>query len=60
MSKQTIDGLVVLLKGIAGGLGFVWLFGFAIGYPNAWLPWVIAALAVAALVGSFEIYKRGI
>lgn len=60
MNKPGVEALVVLLKGVAGGLGFVWLFGFAIGYPNAWLPWLIAALAVAALIGSFQIYKRGI
>lgn len=51
MSSEDKAGLVVLFRGLAVGLGFVWLFGFAIGYQGAeWVAWVLAGLAVGSLV----------
>lgn len=40
----------IIFYALAVGLGFVWLFGFAVGYPNGYLPFVIAGLAVASFV----------
>lgn len=40
----------IIFYALAVGLGFVWLFGFAVGYPNGYLPFVLAGLAVASLV----------
>ena len=60
MNRHDTEGLVVLFKGLAGGLGFVWLLGFAIGYKDPATPWVIATLAGVCLYVSFKIYKRGI
>lgn len=52
MSSEDKAGLVVLFRGLAVGLGFVWLFGFAIGYQGwSWVAcWVLAGLAVGSLV----------
>lgn len=51
MSSEDKAGLVVLFRGLAVGLGYVWLFGFAIGYQGSgWVAWVLAGLAVGSLV----------
>lgn len=52
MSSEDKAGLVVLFRGLALGLGFVWLFGFAIGYSEwAWVAcWLLPVGAVASLV----------
>ena len=52
MSSEDKAGLVALFRGLAVGLWFVWLFGFAVGYQGwAWIAcWVLAGLAVASLV----------
>jgi SNF family Na+-dependent transporter len=52
MSSEDKAGLVVLFRGLAVGLGFVWLFGFAVGYQGAgWVAcYVLAGLAVGSLV----------
>jgi hypothetical protein len=58
MSRSDVDALVVLWKGIALGFGFVWLFGFAVGYPNAWIPLIIAGASLGSLIYSFVIYAK--
>lgn len=40
----------IVFYALAMGFGFVWLFGFAVGYPNALVPFVLFALAVASFV----------
>jgi hypothetical protein len=51
MSSEDKAGLAVLFRGLAVGLGYVWLFGFAIGYQDwGWVAWVLAGLAVGSLV----------
>ena len=58
LTKNDVEALVVLWKGIALGLGFVWVMGFAVGYPNAWLPWLFAGASLGSLVYSFLIYRK--
>lgn len=36
----------IIFYGLAVGLGFVWLMGFAVGYPNLFVPVIPFALAV--------------
>jgi hypothetical protein len=40
----------IIFYGLAVGLGFFWLMGFAVGYPNGFAPFVPFALAVSAWV----------
>lgn len=49
MSEKDKAGLALLFRSVAGGIGFVWLFGFAIGYQNAIAPIVLAGLAIGCL-----------
>jgi hypothetical protein len=37
------------MRGVALGLGFVWLFGFAVGYQNGFVPFGLAVLSVGCL-----------
>lgn len=39
----------IILYGLSVGLGFVWIMGFAIGYPNPFVPVIPFALAVFCL-----------
>lgn len=39
----------IIFYGLAVGLGFFWLMGFAIGYPNLFVPVIPFALAVFCL-----------
>jgi hypothetical protein len=55
VSRADVEALVVLWKGIALGFGFVWLFGFAVGYPNAWLPLILAGASLGSLIYSLVI-----
>jgi len=57
MDKQDTGDLVVLWRGVAAGLGFIWLFGFAVGYQSVWWPILIGGLASQALLYS-EIIRR--
>lgn len=57
MAKQDKESLVVLWQGVALGLGFIWLFGFAVGYQSVWWPIIIGGLASQALLYS-EIIRR--
>lgn len=57
MTDQTTEGLVVLWRGVAAGLGFIWLFGFAVGYQSVWWPIVIGGLSSQAWLYS-EILRR--
>jgi len=52
MSSEDKAGLVVLLRGLATGMGFVWLFGFAVGYQGgAWVAcWLLGIGWVGLLV----------
>jgi hypothetical protein len=47
-----------LLKAIGLGVGFVWLFGFAIGYPNDFVPWVLFTAWVGIMVTSFKLFNK--
>lgn len=40
----------IILYGLAVGFGFFWLMGFAIGYPNPFVPLVPFGLGVGSLV----------
>ena len=57
MARQDTEELVVLWRGIAAGLGFIWLFGFAVGYQSVWWPVVIGGLSSQAWLYA-EIVKR--
>lgn len=39
----------IILYGLSVGLGFMWLFGFAIGYSNPFAPVILFSLAVLCL-----------
>lgn len=40
----------IIFYGLAVGLGFVWIMGFAVGYPNLFVPVIPFALAVFCLI----------
>jgi hypothetical protein len=45
------------MRGVALGLGFVWLLGFAVGYQNGFAPFGLAGLCVACLWVAQKISK---
>lgn len=47
-----------LLKALGMGVGFVWLFGFAIGYPNDFVPWALFAVWVGLMWASFKLFTK--
>lgn len=49
MSEKDKEGLVVLMRGVALGFGFVWLLGFAVGYQNGFVPFWLAGMSVGCL-----------
>lgn len=49
--------LAVVVYGLAGGIGFVWLFGFAVGYPNPLVAWLLAGAWVGCLWLGSKIQK---
>lgn len=60
MSERDKEALTVLFHGLALGFGFIWLGGFAIGYPHgSWVVgWILPALAVASLVASSKVRRK--
>jgi hypothetical protein len=48
VSKQNSE-FDIIWRGLATGLGFVWVMGFAIGYQDPITPWVLFVAAVACL-----------
>lgn len=56
--RLTRRELSELLKSVGLGVGFVWLFGFAIGYPNDFVPWVLFAVWVGIMVASFKLFTK--
>jgi apolipoprotein N-acyltransferase len=48
-SVRVPSEFAIIFYGLAVGFGFVWLMGFAIGYPNLFLPVIPFALAVLSL-----------
>lgn len=48
------EALAVVLRSLAGGLGFVWLFGFAVGWSDPVSPFVVSTLAIGFLWGAFR------
>jgi hypothetical protein len=47
-----------LLKALGMGVGFVWLFGFAIGYPNDFVPWALFVVWVGLMWASFKLFTK--
>jgi hypothetical protein len=39
----------IIAYGLATGLGFVWLLGFAVGYQDPFTPFILFSLMVGAL-----------
>jgi hypothetical protein len=56
MSSEDKAGLVALFRGLAVGLGFMWLFGFAVGYRE-W-SWLACVLLACGVVGSLVVASR--
>jgi len=56
--RLTRRELSELLKALGGGVGFVWLFGFAIGYPNDFVPWALFAVWVGLMWASFKLFTK--
>lgn len=52
MTEANRSAVAFVIRALAGGVGFVWLMGFAIGYRSAGLPLGLFALAVGLLVAS--------
>lgn len=49
MSKRGSE-FSIIWRGLAVGLGFMWLMGFAIGYRNSIDPWILLLAAIGCLV----------
>jgi apolipoprotein N-acyltransferase len=48
-SMRVRSEVATIFYGLAVGLGFFWIMGFAIGYPNPFVPVIPFALAVLSL-----------
>jgi hypothetical protein len=48
-SMRVPKEFAIIFYGLAVGLGFFWIMGFAIGYPNPFVPVIPFALAVSCL-----------
>lgn len=48
-SMRVPKEFAIIFYGLAVGLGFFWVMGFAIGYPNPFVPVIPFALAVFCL-----------